>query len=346
VSQSTSEPDPGWYPDFADPTLERWWDGSAWSPVTRPAEADVPASVASAASGSGRSALREGGQPAPADGGEPARAGDVVPARSSDAQPVPTDRGQPVPARDQPAAIPDPGSSTDLAGGPDAVAHGGPGTANPYAPPPDWFAPGAPLGGSPVGPVPEQPPPYRPHLLRHPIAGPATPDGVPLALPGRRLVARLFDTLITSVLTAATGAYYLAQMWHLAGPQLRATAAGRPGADPYTLLEDPAFTDAMLRYAFVGLLVGGVYFVVLTHLFGGTMGKLMAGIRVRSWHEAGRPTWGQALARWLTREVVAQITFAGIGSIYWIMDSVWLLWDPRRQCLHDKIPGTVVVQHR
>jgi len=274
VSQPTADPDPGWYPDFTDPALERWWDGSAWSPVTRPAEGATPVT--------------------------------------------------------RPAAVP----------------HGGPGTTNPYATPPDQYAPEARPGGSPVGPAPGQPAPYGSHPLRHPIAGPTTPDGVPLAMPGRRLVARLLDTLITSVLTAAAGAYYLAQMWHLAEPQLRATAAGAPGADPYTLLEDLAFTDAMLRYTFVGLLVGGVYSIVLTHLLGGTMGKLVAGIRVRSWDEAGRPTWGQALARWLTREVVAQITFAGIGSAYWIMDSVWLLWDPRRQCLHDKIPGTVVVQHR
>lgn len=300
MSQSTSDPDPGWYPDFADPALERWWDGSAWSPVTRSAEAAAPAvSAASAVSNSRRSTLPDGEQPAPADGGQP-----------------------------------------------DTTTHGGPGTTNPYASPPAWYTPEARPGGSPVRPVQGQPPPYGNPPLRHPIAGPTTPDGVPLALPWRRLVARLLDALITSVLTAAAGVYYLTQMWQLAEPQLRAAAAGTPGADLYPLLEDPAFIDAMLRYTFVGLLVGGVYSVVLTHLLGGTMGKLVVGIRVRSWDEAGRPAWGQALARWLTREVVAQITFAGIGSIYRIMDSVWLLRDPRRQCLHDKIPGTVVVQHR
>jgi uncharacterized RDD family membrane protein YckC len=179
-----------------------------------------------------------------------------------------------------------------------------------------------------------------------PVTGPVTPDGVPLASPWLRLVARFADTLITSVLALAAGAYYAAQMMTLARPQLEAVAAGTPGADLSTLLDDPAFTDVMLRYTFVGLLVGGVYSVVLTRLLGGTLGKLMVGVRVRPWDEAGRPTWGQALARWLTREVIAQITFAGIGSVYWIMDTLWLLFDPRRQCLHDKLPGTVVVRHR
>jgi uncharacterized RDD family membrane protein YckC len=244
---------------------------------------------------------------------------------------------------------------------------GGPGAVNPYAPPPDRHAsgarqgppgdprqglpppPGDPRQGLPPPPGdPRQglPPPYGDRPVRRSIAGSTTPDGVPLALPGLRLVARMLDTLITSALTAAAGAYYLARMWHLAEPQVTAAAAGTPGADPYALLDDPAFTGVMLRYTFVGLLVGGVYSVAFTHLLGGTVGKLMVGIRVRSWDEPGRPTWGQALARWLTREVVAQITLAGIGSVYWIMDSVWLLWDPRRQCLHDKIPGTVVVRYR
>jgi uncharacterized RDD family membrane protein YckC len=33
----TSTPPPGWYPDATMPGHERWWDGTAWSPVTRPA---------------------------------------------------------------------------------------------------------------------------------------------------------------------------------------------------------------------------------------------------------------------------------------------------------------------
>lgn len=160
-----------------------------------------------------------------------------------------------------------------------------------------------------------------------------------------RLVARVLDALITSVLTAAAGAYYLMQMYDVMRPELDAVAAGSGDVDLTSLLEDPELAGLMLRYGFVGLLIGGVYSVLLTHLLGGTLGKLMVGVRIRSWDKPGRPSWGQSLARWLTREVVAQITFAGLGSLYWMVDSTWLLFDSRRQCLHDKLPATVVVRH-
>jgi uncharacterized RDD family membrane protein YckC len=35
----------------------------------------------------------------------------------------------------------------------------------------------------------------------------------------------------------------------------------------------------------------------------------------------------------------------GIGGIFSLLDSLWLLWDkPHRQCLHDKVAETVVIK--
>jgi uncharacterized RDD family membrane protein YckC len=280
VNLPTAAPDPGWYPDAADPAVERWWDGSAWSPVTRPRQ-------------------------------DPAR------------PPVPAENPLLAEPSRNPYAAPPPGERGD---GPEPWPPG-PTQGRPELPP------GLPWGMPPV------PGPVRP-------AGPATPDGVPLAPAGLRLVARVIDAVVTGLLTAAAGAYFLAELFRVLRPQFEAIAQGQAGTDMSTLLNDPAVTPLMLRYQFVGLLVGGVYSIVMTRLWGGTLGKLMVGIRVRSWDGPGLPGWTQALSRWLTREAVSQIPFAGLGSLYWIVDSVWLLWDPRRQCLHDKLPGTVVVRHR
>jgi uncharacterized RDD family membrane protein YckC len=33
-----------------------------------------------------------------------------------------------------------------------------------------------------------------------------------------------------------------------------------------------------------------------------------------------------------------------VGGLFALINESWLLWDPRRQCLHDKAAGTVVVK--
>ncbi|MFB7916901.1 DUF2510 domain-containing protein [Streptomyces sp. NPDC056061] len=49
---------PGWYPDAATPSTERWWDGAAWTAHTRPSPAadgfGPPVPMPSAATGDGR----------------------------------------------------------------------------------------------------------------------------------------------------------------------------------------------------------------------------------------------------------------------------------------------------
>lgn len=176
--------------------------------------------------------------------------------------------------------------------------------------------------------------------------GPRTPDGALLASPWMRLAARLIDWVITSVLTTVMGWHWLRPVVDALTPSFQAAMEGSTGEDPFAVLEQPEILSSLERYTFVGLLVGMVYTVFTVHLFGGTPGKLFLGLRVRSWNTPGNPGWGQSLARWLTREPIPSLPLIGplIGTTYWVLDSVWLLWDPRRQCLHDKLPGTVVIR--
>lgn len=258
----TSQPEPGWYPDALDPSLERWWDGAAWSRSTRPAVPVAP------------------GQPVAGEQAQPQPELRALPPQ----QPLAEGRSPYVP---------------------------GPGTS----PQTVWVA----------------------------TAGPSTPDGVLLSGPAPRLLARIIDSLIIGALTALLGYPVLRQLYRAVHPQLR-TAMSGGAVDWFAVLNDPLVMPILLRYQFVGLLVGGVYSVTLVHLLGGTLGKLAVGVRVRGWDTPGRPGWGQALARWLTRDAAQFVP--GVGNLYWMIDSVWLLWDPRRQCLHDKLPMTVVVRHR
>lgn len=243
---STALP-PGWYPDSADPHLERWWDGGTWSHVTRPAPAQVP-----------------------------------------DRPPAP-DRQAGLGQARTPASV---------------------------------------------------------------LQAVATPDGALLAAPGQRLAARLLDSVIIFGITLLVGSPFLIRMFSAASQYLDRLAASSGKAaqtDFYTaytaLAEDDTFRQAAVGYQFVGALVGLAYCVSLLHLRGATLGKLAAGIRVRSWEAEGRPTWTQALQRWLTRDAVQYVPVVGIMYVL-VLDSLWLLRDPRRQCLHDKLPGTVVVRSR
>jgi uncharacterized RDD family membrane protein YckC len=82
----------------------------------------------------------------------------------------------------------------------------------------------------------------------------------------------------------------------------------------------------------------------LVALRGATLGKLAVGVRVRPWDADRRPSWGAAGLRWLTTDIGTVVPVVGV--VYTLLDRLWLLWDDRRQCLHDKLPKTCVVRSR
>jgi uncharacterized RDD family membrane protein YckC len=87
------------------------------------------------------------------------------------------------------------------------------------------------------------------------------------------------------------------------------------------------------------LLVPFVYFTVLHGTTGRTLGKLLLGTAVRRQHGASIET-GTAFVRVLAQGVLIVIPLG------FFVDSLWPLWDARRQSLHDKVAGTVVVRVR
>lgn len=71
---------------------------------------------------------------------------------------------------------------------------------------------------------------------------------------------------------------------------------------------------------------------------GQTLGKQLVGVRVVS--KTGEPV---SLRRAMPREVLGRTLLGAITlGLYSLIDSLWPLWDGRRQALHDKIGGTYV----
>jgi uncharacterized RDD family membrane protein YckC len=173
----------------------------------------------------------------------------------------------------------------------------------------------------------------------------ATPDGVPLAGFGVRALARALDAVLKSVISLAIGYRLITpamdafrQWWDRA---LLASQRGRP-TPAFDVLSDVEVQRALGEYTLLSLLVAGLYTVLLLRLWGATLGKRALGLRVRSWSQDGQLSWGQAVGRWVTGEGVATVP---LFSVFWpVLNYLWPLWDRRRQALHDKLPGTVVVR--
>ncbi|WP_432486543.1 RDD family protein [Kineococcus sp. SYSU DK018] len=168
----------------------------------------------------------------------------------------------------------------------------------------------------------------------------ATPDGQPLGNLGLRLLARVLDWVLVSAIATAAGWSLVQRMVATMDESLDAVAAGDTTAT-LRLLEDPGFTAASSSFTFVLLAVSAVYTVLTLRFYGATPGKALFGLRVRHWERPGHPTWGQSILRWVTSDLVGQIV-----PFYLLLDYLWPAWDRRKQALHDKLGGTVVVRRR
>lgn len=350
-------PSPGWYPDASLPGYERWWDGNAWSPVTRavPEQAGTssvfgaPVSAGSTAGSQPEAGTSEStvaaseqgwGSPNPSapTSGYPAPAGPD--AATSSGQSGST--GEETPSR----PVSEPGGQFAQPGqsyGSDPYASVGQspyGTSSPGAGQyPSYPQPGG--SGTPYGTYPGYPASGEPWPAAYGEArGPGTP-----ASRFARLIARIVDGVLVGIVTAVLGISFLREMLTAVNDYVNTLPTdGSAPPDPGALLTDPAITDAITRYSLIALIVGGVYHVGLIALRGATLGKSLLGVKVQRTADQGRPTWTDALLRWATTDIPALIPT--VGGLYSLLDALWCLWDPKRQCIHDKLPKTVVVRSR
>jgi uncharacterized RDD family membrane protein YckC len=220
---------------------------------------------------------------------------------------------------------------------------------DPYAPPGEPYGQGQQpygQGQQPYGQTQQYPgaQPYGQYGGGYAPTGPTAPDGTPLAGRWRRLGGFLIDGLIVSAIAALLG-------WSLVTAIAddfsryfeQVSTAAQAGANPpdATTFYANVVPD-FLKLALLQLLVAAVYEIPLTKLRGQTVGKMVLGTRVRPLAQEGLPSWGQSVLRWVGYRVLAVIP--QVGGLYSLLDALWVLWDPRRQCLHDKIAKTVVAR--
>ncbi|MGH8900159.1 MAG: RDD family protein [Egibacteraceae bacterium] len=99
----------------------------------------------------------------------------------------------------------------------------------------------------------------------------------------------------------------------------------------------------------VGAVTGPYYVLMEGRRAGQTLGKMAANVRVVDQATGGPIGPGKACVRWLVRLLfwvtVPLLTF-GAGIMLPLVDALWPLWDERKQALHDKLAGTLVVTTR
>jgi uncharacterized RDD family membrane protein YckC len=115
--------------------------------------------------------------------------------------------------------------------------------------------------------------------------------------------------------------------------------------DVVILLAIQAVTGALLgnlpRVRLVsGLVLALAYLAGFWAVAGQSVGMMVFGLRVRDPRTGGFPGPGRALGRAIFWLLELGATVVLVGAVGWL----WMLWDGRRQALHDKVAGTLVTR--
>ncbi|MCM2419596.1 RDD family protein [Streptomyces sp. RKAG293] len=183
--------------------------------------------------------------------------------------------------------------------------------------------------GESAGVVPWRPP------VNDPFASMVQEQGRPAGL-GRRLAARLLDTVIVLALTGAaavplgTAAYH-----HLKD---KVDEARQTGETVTVWLIDGTTGVQLAIVVGVALVAGLLYEVLPTAKWGRTLGKKLFGLRVVDIESQLAPGFGPSLRRWLTHTVLDALVIGVVGLVWCMIDRPW------RQCWHDKAARTFVAR--
>ncbi|MEU7582781.1 RDD family protein [Streptomyces sp. NPDC041068] len=267
----------------------------------------------------GRTAAAQTSVPQQQTPSAPPQAAAPAPSAPAVQQPQPQPQPSPVPPQ---GGVPTPVTSGPGGGSPSWAQQVHQLAQSPAAPGPAQEGEGQPV-------VPWKPVTEDPFLAAVRSQAAARPAGL-----GRRLAARLVDTV---VLVAVTGAAALPLGTKAADHiDSKIDAAKLSGEKTTVWLLDGTTAGYLGLVLAVLLLFGVVYEALPTAKWGRTLGKKVCGIEVRDIEEHEAPTFGAALKRWLVYSVPGVLVIGVVGVLWCLFDRPW------RQCWHDKAAGTFV----
>ncbi|MFJ8050873.1 RDD family protein [Streptomyces luteogriseus] len=151
---------------------------------------------------------------------------------------------------------------------------------------------------------------------------------------GKRLAARLLDTVVLAALTAAAAVPLGTKALDHVNEKID---AAKLSGETVTVWLLDGTTSLYLGIILAVLLLAGVLCEVLpTAKWGRTLGKKLMGLEVRDIEAHGAPEFGAALRRWLVYSVPGLLVVGIVGVAWCLFDRPW------RQCWHDKAAHTFV----
>ncbi len=184
----------------------------------------------------------------------------------------------------------------------------------------------------------------------HPAySNPVMPKDPALAEWWRRLLARLIDGIVLSCVLGLVLAPLWVPPWTTFLHSLQNIVNQYPGG----LSGNPAATTAManaeatfigkILYIVVLFYIGAFAYDWIQHaLWGQTIGKRALRTMVVTVDGRGKISAGAAGGRAAIYALVPGVPV--VGGLFALVNELWLTWDPRRQCLHDKAAHTVVIK--
>jgi uncharacterized RDD family membrane protein YckC len=188
--------------------------------------------------------------------------------------------------------------------------------------------------------------PQQPGYGQYRASGNGTGRDPALAEWWRRLLARVIDGVILAVIFSPL--WY--PPWHAFLRQLQSVLNRYPGSLANSAAAHTAIVHAESHF-FSKILVVFVLFYPVAFAYdwvqhaawGQTIGKRVLGTRVVMADSRANVGVGPAGARAAVYALPGLVPF--VGGLFSLLNELWLLWDPRRQCLHDKAAHTVVVKN-
>ncbi|MFI0967190.1 RDD family protein [Streptomyces sp. NPDC021080] len=157
----------------------------------------------------------------------------------------------------------------------------------------------------------------------------ARPSGL-----GRRLAARLVDTLVIGGVTAAAAVPLGTRAVDHINEKI--DTAELSGEKVTVWLLDGTTASCLGAVLAVLLVFGVLYEVLPTAKWGRTAGKKLCGIEVHDIEGHEPPAFGRALLRWLVLTVPCLLLVGFVGVLWCLFDRPW------NQCWHDKAAHTFV----